>query len=76
MTKEEITQFRVIAALVAYITRSLDELNMQPLSDFDHGQKSAFVECLEVLETADEVRTVLSLGVDLLDYAIETRYPV
>ncbi len=67
MTKEEITQFRVIAALVAYITRSLDELNMQPLSDFDHGQKSAFVECLEVLQ---------SLGVDLLDYAIETRYPV
>ena len=67
MTKEEITQFLVIAALVAYITRSLDELNMQPLSDFDHGQKSAFVECLEVLQ---------SLGVDLLDYAIETRYPV
>ena len=67
MTKEEITQFRVIAALVAYITRSLDELNMQPLSDFDHGQKSAFVECLEVLQ---------SLGVALLDYAIETRYPV
>ena len=62
------TNDRLLLSLIEYITTALNELNALPLSDFDYGQKSAFVECLEVLQ---------SLGLRrLLDYDIEKRGPV
>ena len=62
------TNDRLLLSLIEYITTALNELNALPLSDFDYGQKSAVVECLEVLQ---------SLGLRrLLDYDIEKRDPV
>ena len=62
------TNDRLLLSLIEYITTALNELNALPLSDFDYGQKSAFVECLEVLQ---------SLGLTgALDYEIEPRHSV
>ena len=62
------TNDRLLLSLIEYITTALNELNALPLSDFDYGQKSAFVECLEVLQSLGPRR--------LLDYDIERRSPV
>ena len=63
MTSEEILVF-IINLFVYY----LDELNALPRNDFTHGEMTAYVETLEILQKWKNAKT---LG---LDFLIENKY--
>lgn len=65
------TTYKILNRIKVYLECCLNELNEEELAnDFICGEKTAYVECLELLQSVGKPH---SLG---LDYDIEERYPI
>ncbi len=63
--------YKTMRYLKEYLENCLDELyEEKSASEFIYGEKTAYVECLELLQQTTDAK---SIG---LDYAIEKRYPL
>ncbi len=60
----------VLKYLIGYLELCLDELYEAEENDFVYGEKTAYVECLEIIQTWSKAK---SSG---LDYDIEKKYPL
>ena len=58
----------VLKYLIGYLELCLDELYEAEENDFVYGEKTAYVECLEIIQTWSKAK---SSG---LDYDIEKKY--
>ena len=56
--------------LVRTLTAYLEDLNFNAKTPFAHGEKTAFVECLEMIQ---KYYGATELG---LDYDVEARFPI
>ena len=59
-----------IIHLISLLTHHLNELAAHPRNNFIHGEMTAYVETLEVLQLWSQAST------HGLDYEIEKRYPI
>ena len=61
---------QVIEFIIDLVTYYLDELNSVPKNDFVHGQMTAYVDVLELIQDyQDKVN-------DKLKYTIQDKYPI
>lgn len=64
------TSDQLLLFIVELFTSYLDELNASPLNDFIHGEMTAYVETLELIQK------YYNKYIKNLDYVIEDKYKI